>query len=152
MLDLDTIDHAILRFLQQDASASISDISESVGISSSPCWKRIKRLEEAGAITKRVALLDAEALGFGLVGYIRIRTKDHDKHWLDKFARGIKAVPEVTECHRMTGDVDYLVKIVVRDMADYDRVYKKLISIAPMADVSGNFSMERLKYTTELSL
>jgi len=150
--ELDTIDCAILRALQRDAAATVNEVSQTVGISSTPCWKRIKRLEEAGVIEKRVALLNPDELGLNLVGYIRIRTNEHNEDWLAKFASGIKIIPEVMECHRMSGDVDYLIKIVVADMADYDRVYKKLISVAPMAEVSGNFSMERLKQTTELPL
>lgn len=152
MEKLDDIDRAILRALQDDASDTIAELAERAGVSQTPCWKRIKRLEKLGVIKKRVALLDANAIGLPLVGYIRIRTNEHNQAWLDKFSRAIQTIPEVTECHRMSGDVDYLVKVVVSDVADYDRVYKKLISTVDMAEVSVSFSMERLKETTQLPI
>jgi Lrp/AsnC family transcriptional regulator len=152
MTALDDIDRSILNALQEDASRTVAEVAARAGISQTPCWKRIKKLEEGGFIRKRVALLDAQKTGLCLVGFVRIRTSEHNEAWLKNFAAGIRAMREVTECHRMTGDVDYLVKVVVTDMDDYDRVYKKLISIADMADVSANFSMERLKETTELPL
>ncbi|MEM1019927.1 MAG: Lrp/AsnC family transcriptional regulator [Sphingomonadales bacterium] len=152
MEKLDDIDRAILRALQDDASDTIAELAERAGVSQTPCWKRIKRLEKLGVIKKRVALLDANAIGLPLVGYIRIRTNEHNQAWLDKFSRAIQTIPEVTECHRMSGDVDYLVKVVVSDVADYDRVYKKLISTVDMAEVSASFSMERLKETTQLPI
>lgn len=151
-MKIDDIDRSILNALQEDAAQTVAEIAQRAGISQTPCWKRIKKLDDAGYIRKRVALLDAQKAGLSLVGFVRIRTSEHNEAWLANFSKGIRAMREVTECHRMTGDVDYLVKIVVTDMADYDRVYKKLISIADMADVSANFSMERLKETTELPL
>ncbi|MEM7570050.1 MAG: Lrp/AsnC family transcriptional regulator, partial [Pseudomonadota bacterium] len=133
-------------------SDTIAELAQRAGVSQTPCWKRIKRLEKAGIIKKRVALIDAEAVGLPLVGYIRIRTNEHNQAWLDKFSRAIQTIREVTECHRMSGDVDYLVKVVVADVSDYDRVYKKLISSVDMAEVSVSFSMERLKETTQLPI
>lgn len=152
MEKLDDIDRAILRALQEDASETIADLAERAGVSQTPCWKRIKRLEKAGVIKKRVALIDADTIGLPLVGYIRIRTSEHNQAWLDRFSRAIQTIREVTECHRMSGDVDYLVKVVVANVADYDRVYKKLISSVDMAEVSVSFSMERLKETTQLPI
>ncbi len=149
---MDEIDKRILACLQSDATGSIAEIAERAGVSQTPCWKRIKRLEEKGHIAKRVALLNAQSLNLGLVGYIRIRAAQHSETWLKKFTAGIQAIPEITECHRMTGDIDYLLKIVAPDMAAYDVIYKKLIRIADMADVNGSFSMEQLKHTTELPL
>ncbi|MEO0412211.1 MAG: Lrp/AsnC family transcriptional regulator [Pseudomonadota bacterium] len=149
---LDDIDKSILRALQDDAAGTVAEVAARAGVSQTPCWKRIKKLEERGFIKKRVALLDAEQLGLALVGFIRIRTNAHNQEWLDRFSKGVKLIPEVLECHRMTGDVDYLVKVALRDMADYDRVYKKLISLADMADVSASFSMERLKETSALPI
>ncbi|MEM6681776.1 MAG: Lrp/AsnC family transcriptional regulator [Pseudomonadota bacterium] len=152
MFQLDDIDRKILRALQENADATIAEIAERAGVSQTPCWKRIKKLEASNVIKKRVALLDPSALGLALVGYVRVRTNAHTQEWTEEFAKGIRALPEITECHRMTGDVDYLLKVVIADMDDYDRVYKKLIKIADLADVSVNFSMERLKETTELPL
>jgi len=150
--NLDSIDKKILAALQADASDTIAEIAERANVSQTPCWKRIKRLEERGFIDKRVALLNAESLNVGLVGYIQIRTDKHSDHWLKKFTVGIQNIPEVLECHRMTGDIDYLLKVAVPDMAAYDLIYKKLIKIVAMSDVSGSFSMEKLKQTTELPL
>ena len=150
--NLDAIDRRILAALQADASLSVAEISERAGVSHSPCWRRIRRLEERGIIAKRVALLDASALNLGLVGYIQIRVARHDRAWLDSFAVFIRATPEVMECHRMTGAVDYLLKVALPDMARYDEIYRGLIQLEHVSDVTASFSMERLKETTELPL
>jgi len=149
---MDDIDKRILACLQADTHGSIAEIAERAGVSQTPCWKRIKRLEKNGYIRKRIALLSPEALNLRLVGYIRIRAAQHSEAWLKKFAAGIQAIPEIVECHRMTGDIDYLLKIVAPDMAAYDAIYKRLVRIADMAEVNGSFSMEQMKYTTELPL
>ena len=150
--NLDDIDKRILAALQADSTGSIADIAERAGVSQTPCWKRIRKLEDRGIIRKRVALLDADTLGLPLVGYVQIRTAHHTEAWLTAFSAGVQNIPEIVECHRMTGDVDYLLKIVAPDMAGYDAIYKKLIKIADLSDVSVSFSMERLKETTELPL
>ena len=152
MITLDNIDRRILAALQSDATLSIADLAERVGLSQTPCWKRIKRLEGAGVITGRVALLDRMQLGVGTTVFVSVRTSQHDEDWLTHFAEAIRAIPEVTEFYRMSGDVDYLLKIVCRDIADYDRIYKSMIRAARLSDVSSSFAMEQIKYTTEVPL
>ena len=148
---LDTIDWAILGVLQRDASLPVHEVGERVGLSSNACWRRIRRLEDSGIIARRVALLDAEKLGLATTVFVAIRTNRHDPAWLEAFSRGIAEVDEISECHRMAGEVDYLLKIVVRDIAHYDRIYRKLIARIPdIADVSSTFSMEKMKATTVL--
>jgi Lrp/AsnC family transcriptional regulator len=151
ILEIDAIDRKILRLIQQDATLAIQEIGRQVGLSANPCWRRIKRMEEAGLIERRVALLDPARLGLGLTSFVAIRTSNHSAQWLDAFAKGIGDIPEIIECHRMSGDTDYLLKVVVADIRDYDRVYKALIGCVPgISDVSSAFSMERLKYGTAL--
>ncbi len=152
MIELDNIDRRILAALQGDATLSIADLAERVGLSQTPCWKRIKRLEGVGVITGRVALLDRMQLGVGTTVFVSVRTSQHDEQWLVQFADAIRAIPEVTEFYRMSGDVDYLLKIVCRDIADYDRIYKSMIRAARLSDVSSSFAMEQIKYTTEVPL
>ena len=148
---LDSIDWAILAVLQADASLPVHEVGDRVGLSSNACWRRIKRLEDGGIIARRVALLDAAKLGLATTVFVAIRTNRHDPEWLAAFSKGIAAIEEISECHRMAGDVDYLLKIVVRDIAHYDRIYRKLIAAIPdIADVSSSFSMEQMKVTTAL--
>lgn len=148
---LDSIDWAILGVLQADAAIPVHEVGERVGLSSNACWRRIKRLEESGVIARRVALVDPVKLGLATTVFVAIRTQRHDPAWLEAFKRGIALVDEIIECHRMAGDVDYLLKLAVRDIAHYDRIYRKLIAAVPdLADVSSTFSMERLKATTAL--
>ena len=149
---LDTIDWAILGILQQDASLPVHEVGERVGLSSNACWRRIRRLEDSGIIARRVALLDAEKLGLATTVFVALRTNRHDPAWLEAFSRGVAEIEEISECHRMAGEVDYLLKIVVRDIAHYDRIYRKLIARVPdIADVSSSFSMEKMKATTALT-
>lgn len=148
---LDSIDWAILGVLQRDASIPVHEVGDRVGLSSNACWRRIKRLEDSGIIARRVALLDPVKLGLATTVFVAIRTNRHDPAWLEAFSKGIAAIEEISECHRMAGDVDYLLKIVVRDIAHYDRIYRKLIAAVPdIADVSSSFSMEQMKATTAL--
>lgn len=148
---LDSIDWAILGVLQADASVPVHEVGERVGLSSNACWRRIKRLEDAGVITGRVALVDPVKLGLATTVFVAIRTNRHDPEWIAAFSRGVAAVDEIVECHRMAGDVDYLLKLAVRDIAHYDQIYRKLIAAVPdLADVSSTFSMERMKATTAL--
>ncbi len=145
------MDWVILGILQQDASLPVHEVGERVGLSSNACWRRIRRLEDSGIIAHRVALLDAEKLGLATTVFVAIRTNRHDPAWLEAFSRGIAEIDEISECHRMAGEVDYLLKIVVRDIAHYDRIYRKLIARIPdIADVSSTFSMEKMKATTAL--
>ncbi len=149
---LDSIDRRILRELQADSTIAIADLAERVGLSQTPCWKRVKRLEAEGIIQKRVALVDRERLDLGLVVFVAVRAARHDEEWLTQFARGASALPEVVEFYRMSGETDYLLKVVVRDIAAYDRFYKRLIAAAPLGDVSSSFAMEQIKSTTALPL
>ena len=149
-LDLDAIDRRILRELQADATVPLAELAERVGLTQTPCWKRVKRLTETGVIGKRVALLDRQKLDLGLVVFVSIRTSRHDQDWLDAFARGAASLPEIVELYRLSGETDYLLKVVVRDIAAYDAFYKRLIAAAPLTDVSSSFAMEQIKYTTAL--
>jgi Lrp/AsnC family transcriptional regulator len=152
MSNFDKYDLSILHHLQDDAALSNAELAERVHLSTNACWRRVKRLEEDGVIRKRVALLSNEALNLGVTVFVSVKTSEHTDTWLDRFAAGIKAIPEVVEFYRMSGEIDYLMKVIVRDIADYDRVYKKLISVAPMHDVSSSFAMERIKSSTALPL
>ena len=152
MEDFDEIDLSILRELQQDAARSVQEIADAVGLSQNPCWRRIKRLEGAGVIEKRVALLDPAKLGLGLTVFVAIRTNQHNDAWLERFAEAVSRIPEIVEVHRMSGDIDYLLKVLVRDIGEYDRIYRKLIGSVELSDVSSSFSMEPIKSTTALPL
>ena len=147
---LDAVDRRILRELQADATLPITELAERVGLSQTPCWKRVKRLTDAGVIEKRVALLDRDKLDLGLVVFVAVRTSRHDDGWLEQFAKGAAALSEVVEFYRMSGETDYLLKVVVSDIAAYDRFYRRLIATAPLNDVSSSFAMEQIKFTTAL--
>ncbi|MBK6800175.1 MAG: Lrp/AsnC family transcriptional regulator [Novosphingobium sp.] len=148
---LDLLDWSILAQLQADASLAVHEIGERVGLSHNACWRRIRRLEDGGVIARRVALLDPARIGLATTVFVAVKTSRHDPEWLEAFARGVASIDEVIECHRMAGDVDYLLKLVVRDIAHYDRIYRRLIAAVPdLADVSSSFSMERMKHTTAL--
>lgn len=149
---LDPIDRKILALLQQDASLSVADVAEKVNLSVTPCWRRIQKLDEAGVIQRRVALLDASKLNLGVTAFVAIRTSQHSPAWLEKFAKAVAGIPEIVEVYRMSGDVDYLLRVVVPDIAGYDAVYKKLIKSVELTDVSSSFAMEKLKSTTALPL
>jgi len=150
--DLDSMDLRILDALQTDCSGSVAEIADRAGVSQTPCWRRIKRLEEAGYIEKRVAILNQERLDLEMTAYVLIKTSQHDEEWLIKFAKGIAKIPEVMEIHRMAGEIDYLLKIVAAGVKDYDRIYKKLIKVVDLSDVSASFSMECIKKSTALPL
>jgi Lrp/AsnC family transcriptional regulator len=147
---LDPIDRRILRELQRDATVPIADLALHVGLSQTPCWKRVKRLTDAGVITRRVALLAREKLDLGLVVFVSVKTSHHDQEWLDAFAKSASTMPEVVEFYRLSGDTDYLLKVLVKDIAAYDAFYKRLIAAVPLSDVSSAFAMEQIKYTTAL--
>lgn len=151
-MPIDEIDRKILAILQADATVPVAAIAERVGLSATPCWRRIQKLEEAGVIRARVAVLDPDKLRVGVTVFVSVRTNQHDLGWLEKFAQAVHDFPEVVEFYRMSGDVDYLLRIVVPDIAAYDAVYKRLIARVPLADVSSAFAMERIKYTTALPL
>ncbi len=149
---LDAADRRILALLQRDAGLSLAEVSEKVGLSSTPCWKRIRRLEAAGVIEARVALLNRDAIGLGVTAFVAVKAGAHDEAWLTRFSEGVALIPEVVELYRMAGETDYLLKVVCHDIQHYDRIYRKLIRIAPMGDVSTSFAMEQMKMTTELPL
>ncbi|MBB6523117.1 Lrp/AsnC family transcriptional regulator [Pseudoteredinibacter isoporae] len=148
---MDKIDKQLLEALQKDASRSIGTIAEDVGISKTAAWRRIKKLISDGVIKSQVALLDAEKLGLPLTAYIALRTSQHNAEWFNRFKDVLNTIPEVLEAYRMSGDLDYLVKAQVSDMAGYDRLYKQLIK-AELNDVSCSFVMETLKHTTRLPI
>lgn len=153
MNHLDKFDCAILAALQADATLSIAALAEKVGLSSTPCWKRVRRLEEDGYIQSRVTLVNRHKVGLPVTVFVSVRTSEHDEKWLTRFAAAVVALPEVLEFHRMSGDVDYLLKVVTTDIDGYDRFYKKLIaSTAHLTGVSSAFSMEQIKYSTALPL
>jgi Lrp/AsnC family transcriptional regulator len=145
---LDATDRKILAILQDDASLSVADVAARVNLSQTPCWRRIQKLTDSGVITKRVALVDPDALGLGLTVFVEIETGDHSKEWLGTFAAAIKEMPEVMEIYRMAGDVDYMLRITVPNMAAVDTFYQRLISLVPLKNVTSRFAMERVKYTT----
>jgi len=149
---LDAYDLRILALLQEDASRTVAAIADAVALSQNACWRRIKLLEEQGYVRGRVALLDAAKLGVGVTVMVSIRVAEHTEDWLESFAAAVQRIPEVIEFHRMSGDVDYLLKLQVSDIADYDRVYKRLIRAARLTDVSSAFVMETLKATTAIPL
>ncbi|MGF1626863.1 MAG: Lrp/AsnC family transcriptional regulator [Alphaproteobacteria bacterium] len=145
---MDVIDRKIIALLQEDATLSIADISKRVNLSQTPCWKRVQRLEASGVITQRVALINPESLGLGLTVFVSIETGDHSADWLERFAVSVSAMPEVMDLYRMAGEVDYMLRVVVTDMAAYDGFYKRLIGENPLKNVTSRFAMERIKSTT----
>jgi Lrp/AsnC family transcriptional regulator len=147
---LDAIDRKILTVLQDDASLSVAEIGDRVGLSSTPCWKRIQRLEADGVILKRVALVDQNKIGLGLSVFVSVESSDHSDAWLQRFATAVSAMPEVMEFYRMAGDVDYMLRVVVPDMQSYDIFYKKLIHAVPLKNVTSRFAMEKIKSVTAL--
>jgi len=149
---LDSFDIAILAALQEDASRSVAEVAAGVNLSQNACWRRIKLLEEAGVIKKRVALIDPERVGCGVTVFVSLKAGEHSEGWLDAFAAKVARMPEVVEFYRMTGDVDYLLKLQVRDIKAYDEVYKSLIRLARLSDVSAAFAMEELKHTHAVPL
>ena len=143
--ELDRVDREILRLLSLDASMSLADIAEKVGLTATPCWKRIRRMEQDGVILRRVAVIDADKVGLPVSVFVAIETADHSSEWLAKFADVIRDTPEIVDAWRMSGDVDYLLHVVVPDIASYDKFYRRLIGSVPLRNVSSRFSMERMK-------
>ena len=149
---MDDIDKKILTLLQQNSTQPLADIARKVGLSVTPCWRRVQKLEEDGIIRGRVALLDAERLGLGMSVFVAIKINEHSSEWLENFAIKISGYDEVVEFYRMSGDVDYMLRVVVKNMSAYDQFYKKLISDVSLKDVSSSFAMEEIKYTTSLPI
>ena len=149
---IDRLDRKILQILQEDATVPVAEIGRRVGLSTTPCWRRIQKLEEEGVITGRVALLDPKKVNTKVTAFVAITTNQHNDEWLRRFAEVIRDFPEIVEFYRMAGQVDYLLRIVVPDIEAYDNLYKRLIARIDIADVSTTFAMEQIKYTTELPL
>lgn len=149
---MDKIDKLILELLQIDGSLSLQDISEKVSLSTTPCWRRIQRLEREGYIRRRVALLDPDKLNVGVTVFVSIRTREHNARWLQRFIAVVASIPQIVEFYRMSGSVDYLLRVVVPDIKGYDAVYQRLIREIELSDVISSFAMERLKFTTALPL
>ena len=151
-VSLDDADIRILGILQEDATLSVANVAIKANMSQNACWRRIKRLEESGVISKRVTILNASALGLDLTVFVSMRASEHSEAWLDMLNAAVRDIPEVVEFYRMTGDVDYLLKVRVENMAAYDAVYRRLIRSIRLTDVSSAFSMEEIKCTTALPL
>lgn len=149
---MDNIDLKILSCLQEDVTLPLAEIAKRVGLSSTPCWRRIQKLETAGVIRQRVALLDGTKLNCSVTVFVSIRTGQHTAAWLKKFASVVTDFPEVVEFYRMSGEIDYLLRVVVPDIAAYDNFYQRLIKAIDLTDVSSSFAMEQIKYTTSLPL
>jgi Lrp/AsnC family transcriptional regulator len=147
---MDDIDRRILKVLQEASDLPVAELAGRVGLSASPCWRRIQKLEAEGVIERRVALLNPEKMNVGVTVFVAIRTSQHDAAWLGQFAERVTRIPEVVELYRMSGEIDYMMRVVVPDIKAYDDVYKRLIAAVPLFDVSSSFAMETLKYTTAL--
>lgn len=143
--DIDATDRAILRLLARNAALSLAEIAAEIGLTATPCWKRIRRLEQAGVIRGRVALLDQTALGLPVSVFVAVETADHSAAWLARFAEVVADTPEIVDAWRMSGDVDYLLHVVVRDISAYDAFYRRLIAAVPLRNVTSRFAMERMK-------
>ncbi|GBF25000.1 DNA-binding transcriptional activator DecR [bacterium MnTg02] len=149
---IDAIDRKILKIIQRDCTIPVAEIGKMVGLSTTPCWRRIQKLEESGIIKGRVALLDPKKIDAGVTVFVSISTSQHTQEWLSRFHEVIQAFPEVVEFYRMSGEVDYLLRVVVSDINKYDQFYKKLISQIELSNVSSTFAMEQIKFTTEIPL
>ncbi len=148
MTAMDLIDRKIVAALQNDATLSVAQIAEQVALSQTPCWKRIQKLEQSGVILRRVALVSPEAVGLGLTVFVAIEAADHSPAWRDNFSETIGAMPEVMEIHRMAGEIDYMLKVAVADMASFDAFYRRLTEAVALKNVTSHFAMERIKTTT----
>ena len=151
-MKLDAIDRRLLEMLQLDCDTPIAELAAAVQLSTTPCWRRVQRMKDAGVITGNVALVEPKSVNVGVTVFVNIRTNQHSQAWFDRFHATVDSIPEVVEFYRMSGDVDYLLRIVVPDIAAYDGVYKRLIAGTQLFDVSSSFAMEQLKFTTALPL
>lgn len=148
---LDKTDRKLLRLLQQDCTQSLQTLADAVNLTSTPCWKRLKQLEESGYITGRVALLDKDKIGLGLTAFVMIKTQHHSSEWYHHFVAQVEQIPEVLAFYRMAGEYDYLMQVQVADMKSYDAFYKRLVNaVQGLSDVTSSFAMEQIKYTTAL--
>ena len=149
---MDEVDRKLLARLQEDATIPMADLADHVGLSATPVWKRIQKMEQAGVIKRRVALIDPESVGVGLIVFVAIEAHEHSPDWMARFAAAITDLPEVMESYRMAGEVDYMLRVAVADAAAFDGFYKRLIAAVPLKNVTSRFAMERLKHTTSYPL
>jgi len=149
---LDTYDRKILALLQRNSEMSLNDIADEIGLTSTPCWRRIRKLQDQGYFKKRVVLLDEEKLNVGVSVFMAIRTNQHSQEWAKKFVKAAREIPEIVDIFRLAGDVDYMLRAVVPDIATYDRIYQRLIEKVEISDVSSMFAMETIRSSTELPL
>jgi Lrp/AsnC family transcriptional regulator len=149
---MDRLDRKILRLLQEDSTLAVADVAKKVGLSTTPCWRRINRLQEAGIIRARVALLERKAVNAGVTVFVAVRTNQHTAQWLGRFAKAVASFPEVMDCYRMSGEIDYLIRLALPDIEAYDTFYKRLIAKVELSDVTSMFAMEEIKSTTRLPL
>ena len=150
---MDKVDKQILQLLQQDCSLSLQQLADTLHLTTTPCWNRIKRLENQGMIKRRVALLDADKVGLELIAFVQIKTQQHSESWFEEFVLQVKSFSQVMEFYRMAGEYDYMLKVLVKDMRSYDQFYKTLVNnVSGLTDVNSAFAMQRLKYTTELPI
>ena len=149
---LDSIDRKLLELLQADAEIQVADLAAQVGLSATPCWRRVQRLKEAGVIKRQVVLVDRDKVNVGVTVFVAVRTSTHSQEWFERFRGAVQAIPEVVEFYRMSGDVDYLLRVVVPDIRAYDSGYKRLTQAVALSDVSSSFAMEEIKFTTALPL
>lgn len=149
---MDSIDRELLKLLQDDAQLPLNQLAEAVNLSPTPCWRRIQRMKEAGVITKQVMLVDPKKVNLKVTVFMAVRTNQHNQRWFDTFRAAVDAIPEVVEFYRMSGEVDYLLRVVVPDIAAFDSVYQRLIKSVELFDVSSSFAMEEIKFTTALPL
>lgn len=151
-MSLDKIDRKILSLLQKDTTTPVAEIGRKVGLSTTPCWRRIQKMEEDGVIRRRVAILDPQKVNAGVTVFVAVRTNEHSESWMKKFSSVIEEFSEVVEFYRMSGDIDYFLRVVVPDIQAFDTFYKRLISKIELTDVSSSFAMGQIKYTTALPL
>ncbi len=149
---MDKKDIEILSLLQKDASIALGDLAKAVNLSSTPCWRRVQKLHDEGIIKQQVVLCDPTRLNLGLTAFVALKTSKHNEEWMHRFISGARDIPEIVEIYRMSGEIDYLLKVLVPDIAGYDKVYKKLVKVADLQDVSSSFAMEVVKSTTALPL
>jgi Lrp/AsnC family transcriptional regulator len=149
---MDKLDSEILRLLQKDATQSVAEIAEQIGLSTTPCWRRIQSLEKQGIIDKRVVLLNPEKIGLGMTVFVQVKAAKHDSVWLKAFADHAESIEQIVEFYRMSGEYDYMLKVVVADMQAFDVFYKRLVDGVDLSDVTSSFAMEQIKYTTALPL
>ncbi|MFG6486936.1 Lrp/AsnC family transcriptional regulator [Roseateles sp. BYS78W] len=151
-MKLDSIDKRLIEALQHNAETPVAELADAVGLSQTSCWRRVQRLKDAGVLRASVMLVDRHQVNVGVTVFVSVRTSTHSQDWFDRFHAAVQAIPEVVEFYRMSGDVDYLLRVVVPDIAAYDQVYKRLIRDTQLSDVSSSFAMEELKFTTALPL